>query len=386
MVGFDVAVVGAGITGSSAAWHLKTMDPSLSVGLLDTHPVIRGATAYSAGIIRRHHSLESDARLAADSVPFFQNWKDIVGGTCGYVPDGFLFLINCSQKNALSRNLRHADLLAKTAILRAGEVRSLFPELLISDDMLGVFEPEGGYADPVRATQSLQGSFLQMGGSLMRGVKVGRVDSTMTNRPVQIESNIGTIEANHVLVAAGADFASIGIVGEQHLPLVPRRIGLARFHRHRLRPRNLPACIDDTTGTYFVPAQDGTVAVGVRARPEAAPDSAINPLTLDEINEALSRVSQRLDSFSADGIRGSQVSSDGYTPDSRPVLGRALTSNRVSYALGMSGGGFKIAPQVGRLTASAILDESKWEALDIYSAARFNNGALLRGTDPYVYL
>jgi glycine/D-amino acid oxidase-like deaminating enzyme len=80
------------------------------------------------------------------------------------------------------------------------------------------------------------------------------------------------------------------------LPITLRRIGLAQVPppEPRTGDRGLPSCIDDVTGTYFAPRDNGLLAVGVRARTECDPRLQAPPLSAEEIDEARARAVRQL--------------------------------------------------------------------------------------------
>lgn len=384
-----VVVIGAGVIGSAIAFTLAGAADKPSVLLLDSQPGCFGATAYSAGIIRRHHTLAADARLAGESLPIYRDWAKTIGGDCGYRPVGFLMLADRSQEKAVRANTEAA---APWGVppqwLEADELRERFPALAIRDDDLGVLEPDGGFGDPTAATLSWQDAFRSRGGTHRVGVLVERL-TARTGGGWSIGTNIGAIEADQVVVANGLGAAALLATVGAEVPITPRRIGLAqiRFATPAATRAKLPSCIDDVTGTYFAPRDNGLLAVGVRARPECDPRLQVVPLSADEIEEARSRGAGRLRELPEAVTVGSQVAGDGYTPDRRPVLGPVSDGlPGLHVAAGFSGGGFKIAPAVGEHLSAAVLTGSTPEAIRPYRADRFTSGDLLTAEEPYVYM
>ncbi|HZD80182.1 MAG TPA: FAD-dependent oxidoreductase, partial [Actinomycetota bacterium] len=63
----DVIIVGAGITGTSIAFHLATRS-SLGVLLVDRAGVAEGGTGRSSALIRMHYTFPPEVRLALRSL------------------------------------------------------------------------------------------------------------------------------------------------------------------------------------------------------------------------------------------------------------------------------------------------------------------------------
>src|SRR2546423_15084439 len=78
----DVVVVGAGINGLSAAFHLARQGAGRVV-VLERGQVGAGATGRSGGIVRTHHADEAEIRLALEGLRWFQRGGGLVGGGGG---------------------------------------------------------------------------------------------------------------------------------------------------------------------------------------------------------------------------------------------------------------------------------------------------------------
>ncbi|HTZ43397.1 MAG TPA: FAD-binding oxidoreductase [Jatrophihabitans sp.] len=377
----SVAVVGAGVVGAAVARQLA--GSGCAVTLIDTHLPAIGASAYSAGILRRHHSLPADAELASRSLRFYRDFERLVGGTAGYTPRGFLVIVAPRFAGALERNRAVLDALGTpTEPLDADALGRRFPELKLAGDELGVYEADGGYGSAYSATWSLRSAATAAGAALLTGVRVEELAPVPAGW--RLATNLGPLAFDQVVLAAGAAAGGLAGTAGIRLALTPRRIGLAVIDS--APDSSLPVCIDDVTGTYFVPRADGSTAVGVRARPECEQILPAEPLTAAEIAEALERGAGRVPRFAAAEPRGSQAACDGYTPDGRPLLGPVAGHPGLHLACGFSGGGFKTAPAVAELVAGAVLTGDVPELLATYSADRFDAGRPLRSETAYVHL
>lgn len=381
-----VAVIGAGVIGASVAWHLVQARAECEVVLIDTHLPTIGATAYSAGILRRHHSLASDIELAGRSLEFYKHFDERVGGSCGYTPRGFLLILDPRFLEAARCNRAVMDSVGTaTELFEADQLAKLYPDLVLSGDEIGVLEADGGYGSAQLTTRALTQAFVAAGGASLTGVRVDEL-ATGASGTWQLHTNIGTLEADQVVLAAGAASAGLAAGLDITLSLTPRRIGLAVLGDRGVAGGELPVCIDDVTGTYFVPRTDGSTAVGVRARPECEQIIPAQPLTAAEISEALIRGARRVPGFADGRVIGTQAACDGYTPDGRPLLGPAPGLPGLHLACGFSGGGFKMAPAVGEQVAQAVLGAAVTPLLSGYSAGRFDAGLPLGSESAYVHL
>src|SRR5258708_40268555 len=85
----DVLVVGAGILGVSIAYHLSEIGKA-RVGVIDGRCLSAGATGRSGALVRANCENRADTQLALMSLEVFRNWKDRIGGQCGFTPFGHM--------------------------------------------------------------------------------------------------------------------------------------------------------------------------------------------------------------------------------------------------------------------------------------------------------
>ncbi len=85
----DVVVVGAGVNGTSTAFHLARAGVK-KVVVVERGHLASGATGKSGALVRMHYTNEPETRLAFESLKYFQNWQELVGGDCGFQPVGLL--------------------------------------------------------------------------------------------------------------------------------------------------------------------------------------------------------------------------------------------------------------------------------------------------------
>ena len=87
----DVIIIGAGVQGASLAFHLAQR--GVKVLVLEKRFVAAGATGRSSGLVRMHYDVPQDTQLAWLSFQYFRDWKNKVGGECGFTRTGFLQLV-----------------------------------------------------------------------------------------------------------------------------------------------------------------------------------------------------------------------------------------------------------------------------------------------------
>src|SRR5512141_1518611 len=120
----DVIIIGAGVQGASLAFHLAQRGVKALV--LEKKFIAAGATGRSSGLVRMHYDVQQDCELAWVSFQYFRNWKERVGGDCGFTRTGFLQLVAPSDTQTLKANVAmHQDIGIPVFLIGPDDVRRL---------------------------------------------------------------------------------------------------------------------------------------------------------------------------------------------------------------------------------------------------------------------
>lgn len=381
----DVIVVGAGVQGASLAFHLARRGASVLV--LERDVVASGATGRSSGFVRMHYDLESDARLAWASFPYFQAWTDLVGaGDCSFVRTGFLQLMPPALADRLRANVAmHQRLGIPTSVVGPADVAALLPGAVTDDVGAGAYEPESGYADPAGTAAGFLAAARDRGARLVQGCTVRGV-ATEGERVAGVDTDRGRFTAPVVVNVAGAWAAQLARSVGVEVPVEPWRHDTAFFGLPPGRDARFPIVIDEGNQVYFRPEGRELVLVGLETGNEVggSPDRPLGPVRAAIIEEMVTRATARIPWLVDGTLRADHGGQDGITTaDQRPILGRAGPDG-FYLACGFSGTGFKTAPAVGAALAELILD-GRATTVDIsgYDLARFAEGRLLVGEQAY---
>src|SRR5947199_4444104 len=88
----DVVIIGAGIVGSSIAWHLTASGcKNVLVIERESHQG-KGSTGKSMGGVRAQFSTPVNIQMSLYSIPFYSTFEQRLGHPSGYKSQGYLFL------------------------------------------------------------------------------------------------------------------------------------------------------------------------------------------------------------------------------------------------------------------------------------------------------
>ncbi len=381
----DVIVVGAGVQGASLAFQLARR--GARVLILERESVAAGATGRSSGFVRMHYDLESEARLAWASFPYFRAWQDMVGaGDCGFVRTGFLQLMPDALADHLRANVEMQQRIGiTTRTVEPAEIARLIPGVVTEDLAVGAYEPESGYADPSGTAAGFLIAARQRGARFIQGCHVLAVEVD-GEAVVGVETDRGRFGAPIVVDVGGAWAARLAATVGVEVPVESWRHHTAFFGLPKGRRPDFPIVIDEVNEVYFRAEGHDMMLVGLEAGNEigGSPDRPLSSASPAIVEDMVKRICARVP-WMADGtFRTAHGGQDGITTaDQRPILGRAGPDG-FYLACGFSGTGFKTAPAIGACLAELILD-GQATTVDIsgYSLERFAEGRLLVGDHPY---
>lgn len=380
----DIIVIGAGVQGASVAFHLARR--GVRVLVLERETVAAGATGRSSGFVRMHYDLESDARLAWASFPYFRHWADMVGeGDCAFTQTGFLQLMPDAMADRLRANVAmHQRIGIETRIVGPDEVARLVPGAVTDDITVAAFEPGSGYADPSATASGFLAAARRDGARVIQGCRAISV-LVEGDAVVGVDSDRGVFSAPFVVDAAGAWAAEVARTVGLALPVEAWRHDTAYFGLPSGRESAFPIVIDEMNEVYFRPEGRETMLVGLEAGNEVggSPDRPFVAPRPGALEAMVARVCARVPWMVDGTLRTGHGGQDGITPDQHGILGRAGPDG-FFLACGFSGTGFKTAPAIGACLSELILDgRASTVDIDGYRLTRFAEGRLLVGEHPY---
>ncbi|MDH5606036.1 MAG: FAD-binding oxidoreductase, partial [Anaerolineae bacterium] len=89
----DIVIIGGGVMGASALYHLAQRGHSNIVLLEKEEFFGQGATGRCAGGVRYQFATEVNIRLSLESLPMIERFPDELGQNADYRPIGYLFLL-----------------------------------------------------------------------------------------------------------------------------------------------------------------------------------------------------------------------------------------------------------------------------------------------------
>ena len=383
---YDAIVIGAGVMGASLAFHLA--ERGLKTAILERKVTASGATGHSSGLVRMHYDLAAESELTFKSYKqYFSNWKERVGGDCGFIQTGFMQIAKREHEDKLRGNVANQQRIGiNTSVITAAEVKKLFPDLVTDHFDFAAYEPDSGYADATLTTNSFIESAKHNSASLIQNCEVTAIHSA-GGKVTGVRTNRGDFDAPIVINAAGAWAKHVASLAGVEIPLETWTHDVAFLHR----PPSLgkfPAVIDDIINCYYRP--EGSALILAAGEDESLrgepPDAEDQTPTITFIEKLIDNMVRRIPKIEESGLHSIHVGRDGITPDQRAIYGGSGPDG-FYLACGLSGTGFKTSPAAGASLVELILDGAA-KTVDItpFRFERFDEGQLLEGEYGYGHI
>jgi len=353
---YDAIVIGAGISGAATAYHLQKAGAKTL--LIERGETASGGTGKSAAIIRQSYSTPLLVRLARTSIDMLANAKSELGQDAGFVQDGYCFVVNAEMLDGAKKNVAMQKSLGIVNEWSEGPgFAQHLPELNPAGVAGIVYEPHGGYADPVQATEAYVAAFRKAGGEFRPRTSARRL-LRQGARITGVELDTGDVSATHIVNAAGPWAKPLAESAGLDLPMraVREQDTVWQVPAGRAVPKSSVSMGVDAC--YYRPLGQGRFIIG-RGFPKEYHD--VDPYNFktsaddDFIRDVQTRVERRFPAFAGMKLLEAYAALYDVTPDWYPVVGPRTGVAGYADFSGGSGHGFKIAPAIGRELAGWLL-------------------------------
>jgi sarcosine oxidase subunit beta len=374
----DVVVVGGGVVGASAAYHLAAAGAGRVLLFEREDALGTGSTGACAGGFRHQFSSEINIRLSLASVPMILSFRETHGIPLDVHQDGYLFLVRseASWRSFVAAAELQRGLGVDARLLQPEEAGVLSPGLSL-DGMIGAtFCPDDGIADPSGLTAGYATIARGAGAELRTGVEVHAI-LTDGARMTGVETSEGPVTTDIVVNAAGPWAGLLAKTCGVVLPLEPVPRTVVVTGPFPGAPDRKTLVIDADTSFYFHREGPGVLMGMGNPNERASFDTTVDETAV--ANELIPTAIRVFPPLERAGIVRMWSGLYEMTPDRHPIIGPLTGSTGLYLACGFSGHGFQHAPIVGKLLAEMIVEgEARSVDVSALSLDRFARGDLAR--------
>src|SRR5262245_19036631 len=370
----DVVVIGGGVVGASAAWHLAARGGA--VVLLEAASIGAGTTWHAAANMETYREDPVLHDMIVDALATFPALEAESGQAIGWRASGRVTYTADAARFAAMRAVpaRTRARGIETTLISPAEIAAKLPVIESRGLAGGLWVPSDGRLDPTGLATAFARAARRRGAMVVERTRASAI-RTRDGRVAGVDTPAGPIECEAVVLAAGlwssAIAASCGLalplMALQHFYMLTRPIaGL---------PRDLPLFLSYDERIYG--REDvGGLLVGVfdadalPVEPEDLPADfafALLPENWDQIAPNLPVAMNRFPALREAEIRSLVNGPESFTPDGRMLLGPAPGVAGLFLACGMNSNGIALSTGAGRAIAEIVA--SGHAALDV---ARFD--------------
>lgn len=347
----EVVVIGGGVVGTSAAFHLA--EAGVDVLLVERDELASGSTSRAAGGVRAQFSDPVNIQLGLRSLEAFERFADRPGGEIDLVQHGYLFLLDhADDVAAFERNVAlQNELGVPSRMLDVAEACAMSPYVNPEGLLAATFSARDGHCTPEAVVAGYAAGARAHGATIRRHCTVTGID-VVDGAVTGVRTDTGTVGTGTVICAAGAWSAAVGELARVALPVRPLRRQVVVSEPVAGLPPELPFTIDFGTSFYFHDEGPALLMGMSDSEQGFGFDTSRSESWLGRFAEVVAR---RAPALSEVGIAHGWAGLYEMTPDHNALVGESTSVSRFLYATGFSGHGFLQGPAIGEVLRDLVL-------------------------------
>lgn len=349
---FDVALVGGGLHGLSAALHLARAGRKAVV--IERRWTGRHASGATAAGVRTLGRDIAEIPISLEAMEMWHRIEDLVGDHCGFHVHGQLRVAETEEHlpGLLQRQARIRALgYSHEEIIDAAELRRLVPAL--SPHCVGaLIARRDGAADPHRTILAFRRACEAEGVAIAEGCGVEAVDRQ--GKDWLLACGERRFRAPVVVNAAGAWAARLAALCGDDIALGVRASMM--IVTERLAPLLDPVVSVVGRALSFKQSDQGTLVIGGGLQGAADLDRESSSVNFSELSKGARAASDLFPAVSGVRIARCWTGIEAQTLDHLPVIGASPNAPGLFHAFGFSGHGFQLVPVVGAILSDLVAE------------------------------
>ena len=381
-----IVIVGGGVIGLSAAYHLARRG-RLRVILLEKDTLGSGASSRAGGIITSHLWSKTGVAARQISLRLYQELSEELGGY-GYQFQavGCLNLFSPEEWREREKLLPlYDECQAAYEVISAAEIRKRWPLLQPKQDEIGLFDPLGGYSEPDDYIPALARKCRDLGVDIREGKTVSAFVRER-ERVIGLIVDGERLEADRVICAAHSWTNRL-------LAALGRSLPIKSFVHQRYltaplpQAAKLPAVNANPYEAYLRPAKGRRILVGGETANRTEHGRPALAFGMDQLrapsgfSDSLRAQAQALlPSLKHYPFDEERVGLISFSRDGEPILGAAPGLMGLLLGAAFHSGGFAYNPVAGKLLADLATDGATDLDISAFAPERFSAAT----TDAYL--
>jgi len=334
-----VVVIGGGVVGVSALYHLAKKGWGDDVVLLEKAELTSGSTWHAAGLLPLFNMSYSVGQIHKYSVRMYQELERETGQTVGFSKVGNLRLaMNQDRMDEYAQYAATARTIGvDVQFLTPGEIKKLWPLCNIDGLVGGIIHPEDGYIQPADLTQALAKGARSRGATIYRNTPVLNIEQLSSGNWLVQTAN-GDISCEHVISATGNYARKTGEMVGLDIPVIPVEHQYIVTEPHpelvRRRENGEPemAVLRESDNSWYLREENGGFILGPYEKgapccyvdgPDPRAEYELFQEDIDRLAPHIEAAMERVPAFAEVGMKKVYNGAIAYTPDGNPIIGPA---------------------------------------------------------------
>jgi 4-methylaminobutanoate oxidase (formaldehyde-forming) len=358
-----VVIVGAGIIGSSVAYHLSKLGWT-DIVVLERHALTSGTSWHAAGLVSQVRGTHAMSQLARLNVPLYSSLEAETGIPTGFRQVGSLSVARTEARmteTLYGVTLAH-DAGVQMDVLTPAEVQGYWPAAAVDDLVGGAITPNDGTVNPGDAALALAKGAHDRGVAFFEGVRVTGFTAT-AGAVTGVVTDGGTVGCEYVVLASGLWSSELGRLAGVPISLYPAEHVWVMTDPSPNATESLPF-LRDLDGYLYIRRYNDRFVVGA-FEPKGKP---ISPRTVgqefsfgelgpdwDHFAPVLANARERLPELNELGFHHYLRGPESFTPDVNFNLGESPELRGFFVAAGFNSQGIIYGPGAGTALAEWIV-------------------------------
>lgn len=365
----EIVVIGGGVMGSSIAYHLASQGRRVLVVEQESESAAEPTASWaSAGGVRRQGRHATEAKLASEAIARWHTLEQELDADLRYRRGGQLLLAeNDEETDYLARFVEKQRELGFTDVRlvdrqEAHEIAPGLNERVVA----GSYSPADGQADPALTTRAFAAAAQHLGAEYWYESAAFAV--TINSRSVEVQTAQGEVQAEQVVLAAGAWSDELAATLGLRLPIRTRALQMVLTTP--MQPDLLRPVLSAVNRKLSLKQlADGAFLIGGGWLGDLMPNRHSYKLDKEQVHGNMQDARELFPVMADQRIARAWCGLEAFSFDGIPFIGVVPGLDNVILACGFSGHGFALSPAVGRAVADLLSGQPVPE-LDGLSPAR----------------
>ncbi len=334
-----VVVIGGGVVGVGALYHLARKGWGDDVVLLEKAELTSGSTWHAAGLLPLFNMSYSVGQIHKYSVNLYSELEKETEQPVGFAKVGNIRL--AMNQDRMDEYYQYAAT-AKTIginvnFLTPKQILELWPMCNIDGLVGGIVHPDDGYIQPADLTQALAKGARARGATIYRKTPVINIEQT-TSGGWLVQTEKGDITCDHVVSATGNYARQTGEMVGIDVPVIPveHQYIVTEPHPELVKRRQdgepEMGVLRESDGSWYLREENGGFILGPYEKgapccyvdgPDPRAEYELFQEDIDRLAPHIEAAMNRVPAFGEVGIKKVYNGAIAYTPDGNPIIGPA---------------------------------------------------------------